>query len=188
MNIINEKTHSIQGIWLAKNFVYMVFMATIFLAFFAYAERARDKSAVLLFGLIASGIIVSFAALVLRKIYFQYEFGEKNIILKQGIISKSQRQSFYGRIQNITLSQDFIDKCLNLASLRIETSSDGGGVAIVSRDKDKKKMDWLMGFMIGFMSNSIFVPGLLYKDASELKTFIMEQMKRNPVDDAQSGL
>jgi len=190
MKAINEKTYSIQAVWLIKNFVYIVIGTTIFSIFFYFAEKSEKKDDTGLIGMIVFVVIfqiATFIALVLRKIKFQYEFGEKNIILKQGVISKSERQGFYGRIQNISISQDFIDRFIGIASLIIETASDSGGAKLATESKKNRGrgLDW---FKLGFYSNCILIPGLLYEDALDFKKFIMEQMKANPIDDAQSGL
>jgi len=73
------------------------------------------------------------------------------------------------------------------------TASDSGGVTsantppkIISRKRGAASL--LDKFAVGFHSNSITVPGLSYKNALELKNLLMEQIKTNPIDDAQSGL
>ena len=190
MKVINEKTYSIQIVWVIKNFVYIVIGTAIVSIFFYISEKSEKKDEAVLIGWISLIIIfqiATFIALVLRKIKFQYEFGEKNIILKQGVISKSERQIFYGRIQNISLSQDFVDKIMGVASLVIETASDSGGakLAVEAKKNRGRGFDW---FKLGFYSNRILIPGLLYDKALDFKKFIMEQMKANPIDDAQSGL
>ena len=186
--IINERTHPIQDIWLIKSFVYTILGTAILLTYFYLREKAHKRGGLAFSFFLVIVIIfsaVSFIALMLRKDRFKYELGEKNIILKQGVISKSERQVFYGRIQNIIISQDFIDKFIGIASLAIETASDSGGVLLAREAKKSRGLDF---FKLGFYSNSILIPGLLYENALDLKRSIMEKIKANPIDDAQSGL
>ena len=190
MKIVSEKTYPIQTVWLVKNFVYIVLGTAVFLTFFYFADKSEHKdgagfNVMIVFIIVFQ--IATFIALLLKKINFRYEFREKNIILKQGVISKSERQVFYGRIQNISISQDFVDKFIGIASLIIETASDSGGAKLAAEAKKNRGrgFDW---FKLGFYSNCILIPGLLYENALDFKEFIMEQMKANPIDDAQSGL
>jgi uncharacterized membrane protein YdbT with pleckstrin-like domain len=172
-----------------KGFTYMAVATVIILiySFFVQQAKIRGNPTEILIGVCGTCIVllVAFIALVLKKINFEYDFGEKIIILKQGVLARSERQVFYGRIQNISISQDIFDKILGIASLAIETASDSGGAVLVTESKSNMGFGW---FKLGFYSNSISIPGLLYEQALELKKFIMEQIKANPIDDAQSGL
>ena len=195
MKVVNEKTYPIQAVWVIKNFIYIVIrtagflIPVCFVLFYSHARVGMSIVAEFIVAIVFAIVlhVAIFIALVLRKIKFQYEFGEKNIILKQGIISKSERHIFYGRIQNISLSQDFVDKFLGIASLLIETASDSGGAKLLTEAKNDRSREFGW-FKLGFYSNCILIPGLLYDNASDFKKFIMEQMIANPIDDAQSGL
>jgi len=192
---VNEETHPIENAWVIKSIIYIIIAAIFFgvVGFLRFSLKKYDRG--ILIGLILFGVIVfsfvSIISLILRKVNFKYNFGEKNIILRQGIIAKSERQTFYGRIQNIKLNQDFIDRLLDIASLEIETASDSGGVAIMLATKGKdtgKSIIRFTSIFPGFASGFISIPGLSYKNASSLKNFLMERIKANPIDDMHSGL
>jgi uncharacterized membrane protein YdbT with pleckstrin-like domain len=200
---VNEKTHPIENAWIIKSTIYII-IAAIFFGVFIYfyillkssgkgynnLQLRRIFTAVALLGVIVFNC-VSIISLILRKVNFKYNFGEKNIILKQGIIAKSERQTFYGRIQNIKINQDFVDRLLGIASLVIETASDSGGAAIMLATKGKdsgKSINRFTSIFPGFASSFIAIPGLSYKNATSLKNFIMERIKANPIDDMHSGL
>lgn len=194
MDTINEKTYPIQSSWLVKIFLYQVIrtiiMATLLYFYAVFSKELKgmsfiEMSFIEMVAIVGVFQLFVFFVTLLRKINFQYEFGDKNVVLKQGVISKSERQLFYGRIQNISLSQDFIDKFIGIVSLVIETASDSGGAKLVTDAKKNRGFDW---FKLGFYSNSILIPGLLYENALDFKKFIMEQIKTNPIDDAHSGL
>ena len=82
---------------------------------------------------------------------------------------------------------------MNIASLVIETASDGGGAAMMLQMKGKGKdaekgMNRFISLFPGFGTAFISIPGLSYQNATSLKTFIMERIKANPIDDMHSGL
>jgi uncharacterized membrane protein YdbT with pleckstrin-like domain len=182
---------------IVKIFLYQVIgtiiMATLLYFYAVFSKELKGMSFIEMVAIVGVFQLFIFFVTLLRKINFQYEFGDKNIVLKQGVVSRSERQIFYGRIQNVNMDQDFIDKFLSLATLVIMTASDSGGVTsantppkIISRKRGAASL--LDKFAVGFHSNSITVPGLSYKNALELKNLLMEQIKTNPIDDAQSGL
>ncbi len=181
LGLINERSHSIERIWVIKNTIlWSPFCALIPLTFtekfiFSYFVRAI---------IICPFLIYLYLTLAIKN--YHYEFGDNLITLKQGIISKSERNVMYGRIQNICVSQGIINRFMGLASLSIETASEGAGIKFVTQDSQNKAN--LSGALLGFHSNRIGIPGLLYENALELKKVLMERIKSNPIDDAQSGL
>lgn len=181
---ITEDTHPIEVKWIIKNVFWVVIF--VFVLWFMGAFKREEFRISILIPLLIILPTVWFLWLVLMINNFHYNFGDKLITLKQGIIAKSERHIMYGRIQSIFISQSFIDKILGLATIIIENASDSGG-ALSRREAESKKNYWSMGLM-GFESNAIVIPGLLYKNALEIKDFLMYQIKINPIDDAQSGL
>lgn len=182
LDLINERSHPIERIWVIKNVIlWSPFCALI-------PSTITEKfifSYIFIIGLIISPPFI-YLYLKLAIENYHYEFGEKLITLKQGIISKSERTVMYGRIQNVCVSQGIINRLLGLASISIETASEGAGAKFVTKDSQDKAS--LAGALLGFRSNRIGIPGLLYKNALELKEALMERIKNNPIDDAQSGL
>ena len=109
---------------------------------------------------------------------FHYSIGENFLTLRQGILSKEQRNIPYGVIQNIFQKQDLLDRIFGLASLTIENSSHGQ----MSVQYQKKSE------VIGFSGNKVTIPGLTKANAEILKGIVLSRMKANPLEDSQSGL
>lgn len=120
--------------------------------------------------------------LVFYRVMFHYLLEEKFLTIQQGIISKQQKHTPYGVIQNIFVRQDIFDRLFNLASLTIENAAQAGGINNLRASKSNKYEK------IGFRGNRIVIPGLKREDAESLKIAILEKMKANPIDDSQSGL
>jgi uncharacterized membrane protein YdbT with pleckstrin-like domain len=184
---IDEKIYPIQEKWLSKGFCYMAVMAAPFLGFAYFTRHSVNEmeNTIIPIVFVGAWMMVNLIVVILQKDNFHYEFTEKIINLQQGVISKSQRHVFYGRVQNIILSQDLFDRLLGIASLTIETASDAGGAVLLKNNEKRAGLFW---FKLGFLSNSVTIPGLLYPQALMLRKFVLEQIKNNPIDDAQSGL
>lgn len=179
--LINEKSHPIEKRWAIKNAILWSPFCAVGLA--TITEKFAFSH--FLIAIIICPIII-YLYLILTIKDYHYEFGERFIILRQGIISKSERTAMYGRIQNVCVSQGITNRLLGLASINIETASEGAGVKFIIPDSKDKVYSALV--LLGFHSNRIGIPGLLYENALELKEVLMERIKNNPIDDAQSGL
>jgi membrane protein YdbS with pleckstrin-like domain len=191
--MITDKTYPIETKWIKKSAIITAPFFTFFLAFLlggifsmitdilnsASSQVSYNFKIFIVFFVV--GIIIfppiTYGYLILRRINFNYEFREEFIMFKQGILTKSERTVPYGRIQHIVLSQGPIDRLMRLASLTIETASEGGGANLAQAYP-----------LFGFASNTIRIPGLSYANALKFKESLMEFMKKNPIDDAQSGL
>lgn len=184
---IDENSFPIQSKWLSKGFGYMSAIAAAFVGFSYFTRYFGNKAEDIIVPIVfvCFWMIVNLVVVILQKSNFHYEFTDKMINLKQGVISKAERHVFYGRVQNIILSQDVFDRLLGIVSLTLETASDAGGAVLV---KDTRRRSGLAWFKLGFLSNGVTIPGLLYPQARELRKFILDQIKNNPIDDAQSGL
>lgn len=196
--VITEKTHPIEQKWVIKSIIGFVCAGILsFLIWLAEYHRFVSKGGLSHSGSVSSdlvfGIIISFVLLFALPIYiilakrnYRYEFGQKQIVLRQGIISKSERISQYGRIQNICIEQSLINRLLGLASVSIETASEGAGAKFMASNNKKNQI--FSAVPLGFFSNKIGIPGLSYKNAIDLKNNLAELIKKNPIDDAESGL
>lgn len=194
--MITEKTYPIEAKWIRKSVIVISPFFNLFLALFLggvfsmISDILNSASSKVTYNFNASiflfvlGIIIFpplvYGYLILLKKNFNYELREKFIIFRQGILTKSERTVPYGRIQHIVLSQGPIDRLLGLASISIETASEGGGA--------KLNQEGSPAILLGFASNAIRIPGLSYDNALKFKDNLMEFMKNNPIDDAQSGL
>lgn len=177
--MISDKTHPIETKWIIKNVLLWSPLAT--LGIVGELSKKIDKFPVLILLYITITPFLAMAFyiyLILFRRNFHYEFGQKFMILHQGILAKSERTVPYGRIQNVIISQGLINKLIGLASVEIETASIG--VDTPARHKASRE--------IRLSSKMIWLPGLLYRNALEVRNMVMELMKQNPIDDAQSGL
>lgn len=185
---ITEKTHPIESKWLVKNFILTNIQILFYCFFYVTLQKLKlvgdYKLPVIIIFILINLMQIT---IIFLKINFQYEFGEKLITLRQGIISKSQRHVQYGRIQNITMTQGLTDRLLSMTSINIETASDSGGARLLNQDK--QPISYFQIFFLGFSKgNFILIPGLSYKNALNLKETLTQLIKMNPIDDAQSGL
>lgn len=55
--------------------------------------------------------------------HFTFYLGEKDIIIKRGVISSHRDVIPYEKIQNISISRSILERFLNLATLHIETAA-----------------------------------------------------------------
>jgi len=195
--IITEKNYPIQKSWVIENFIST---GIIILLMFIYAWARLstdplmkdDESIHILFylGIICWGII-HISILVIRRNFFHYSLEDKFMVLRQGIISRQERNIPYGVIQNIFVKQGLLDRIFGLASLAIENASSGAGASSAPQMKSfslsasySRKQPEAMGFS----GNKVSIPGLSKNDAETLKEIVLQKMKENPVEDSQSGL
>lgn len=97
----------------------------------------------------------------------RYKFAEEGFSIKKGVFSTNEKYIPYARIQNISVSNDWIDSFLGLADLKIETAS-----------KEKSTI----------FGSGITIPGLDDGNADHIKNFVLERMKENPMIEGQAGL
>lgn len=63
-------------------------------------------------------------SILLNYFYFDYSITEKDVIIRSGIFSKKERHIKIERIQNISISQNFLHKILRIAKIQLETAGD----------------------------------------------------------------
>lgn len=181
LNLINATTHPIERIWVIKNVIIWSSFCALMVSTIGQKFIFSHFIATLI---ISPPLIYLYLMLTIKN--YHYEFGDKLITLKQGIISKSERTVMYGRIQNICVSQGIINRLLGLASISIETASEGAGAKFIVQNSKSKEN--LAGALLGFRSNRIGVPGLSYENALYLRDALLGLIKNNPIYDAESGL
>lgn len=170
--IATEKEYPITKLWIFKAPIIITaisLVAIIFGYYFPYLLIALP------FYLIANPLI---------RANFHYSTEEKFFLVKQGVLSKKQRNLPYGVIQNVLVKQDLFDRVFGLASFSVENASQGGGKGFFSGLRSNKQQ----GETIGSSGNKVNIPGLRKKDAEALKLVLLQKMKENPIEDSQSGL
>jgi uncharacterized membrane protein YdbT with pleckstrin-like domain len=196
--IITEKNYPIQKLWILKSILgsLIALIFFIFYFFLGYINKTTNNSknifsALLILILIST--IFRFIVAILKRASFHYAVEEKFLTLKQGILSKQQRDIPYGVIQNLLIKQDLFDRIFGLASLTIENASQGGGALGAWQSQ---KVFWLrigtqqrqQTEIFGFSGNKVNIPGLTKENAEILKGIILQKIKENPIEDSQSGL
>ncbi|MCX6788304.1 MAG: PH domain-containing protein [Candidatus Jorgensenbacteria bacterium] len=187
--IITEKNHPIQNIWLFKQISYAFLgLPIVLLVFTGVGGGANFSLDIVLFVFFPVFVLMYGIPIItnaLSRAYFHYSLDEHFMILHQGIISKQNRNVPYGRIQGVFLNQGLFDRIFGLTSLTIEDFSDGGRSIMNANGSVGGKSSQEV---IGFVGNKIHIPGLKKGDAEELKAIILQKVKENPIEDSQSGL
>jgi uncharacterized membrane protein YdbT with pleckstrin-like domain len=173
--IITEKNYPITKLWIFKTPIIIV-LVNIIALFFGYY-----------FPYLVLALPIMLIANPLIRANFHYSLDENFFRVKQGVISKKQKNLPYGVIQNVFVKQDLFDRIFGLAHLKIENASLGGGkvekrksFSITSGNSNSES--------VGASGNKINIPGLKKKSAEELKNLILQKIKENPIEDSQSGL
>src|SRR2546428_13872844 len=99
--VISERNYPIQGRWILKYFISSLFGSIIAVIYIAARTPLADSSErffVTIFYLVIFGIIVALnvGVATLRRSRFHYTIGEKFLTLRQGVLSKQQRDIPYG--------------------------------------------------------------------------------------------
>jgi putative membrane protein len=82
--------------------------------------------AVMLFFL-ATGLVYP----VVRYFFYRYRFGDDELLIRDGVLSRNERRVPYARIQNLDLVQNPLHRMLDVAEVRIETASGNEAEAIM---------------------------------------------------------
>lgn len=185
MVAVTEKNFPIQKRWVVKPaFAAVPFLFTIFSFGLLLASNNLSSLKSLYPSIPTFGIptlVILFATL--RRRSFYYSFEDNIITLKQGILSKQQKQLPYSVIQQVLVKQDFLDIVFNLASLSLENISKH---VVSTGNYQNTKVQ--IGDLIGFGESRIDIPGLSRENAEDLKKYILQKIKENPSYDTRSGL
>ncbi len=175
--LITEKDYPITTLWVFKTPIIIVIITVVGL----------------FFGVWFPYLVIAFPIFLivnpLTRACFHYSTEEKFFVVREGIISKAQRNLPYGVIQNVFVKQDLFDRIFGLASLAIENASLGGKGALGGGGGGKLGgIGNQQGEGVGSSGNKVNIPGLKKEDAEALKNIILQKMKENPIEDSQSGL
>lgn len=171
-NNFEEKLHTIEPSYVTRQMIGSI-ISSIFIALGTYGMgwfiifMAREDGGalnesllwsiifwiILALVLLINGIAYLYSSLYVRN--FSYEFSEKFIIIRYGVLSKTKTTIPYSRIQNIAVFQNIRDRMLNLYVVKIETA---GASGVSSKNQS------------GVIRPEGFIPGI--KDPSELENMI----------------
>ncbi len=180
-SVITERNYPITKLWIFKAPIIVIVISIVGLFFGIWFPYLVIALPILL---IANPLI---------RANFHYSLDDKYFNVRQGVISKKQRNLPYGVIQNVFVKQGIFDRIFGLASLRVENASQsGGGSKERWWNKSYGSKSTAYGFGqqdgVGTSGNKVNIPGLKKANAEELKNLILQKIKENPIEDSQSGL
>ena len=75
-------------------------------------------------GALASAVIIAIALATgwLRRIGTLYTVTDRRIVIRQGILSRREHEAHIDRVQNVNLSQTFLDRLFKVGSLDFDTA------------------------------------------------------------------
>lgn len=62
--------------------------------------------------------------ILLNYFYFDYTITEQEVVIRSGVLSKKERHIKIDRIQNVTITQNFLHKLMGIAKVQLETAGD----------------------------------------------------------------
>ncbi len=105
--------------------------------FFVIAFMQRNTTDLFYIAIILLFSIFTLPMLILNWYYYTFYFTNKEIVIKHGVFSRQQRNIQLHRIQNIDISQNFLQRILGIARVQAETAGGAESEAVleyVSRD------------------------------------------------------
>lgn len=180
LNEYNDRNFPIEPIWALKStvpsLILLPFLVTLFTFLYWGDIRAASTTSVEFYkGLIYPGFFIlsvpiHFFTNVLRRATFHYQFEEKFLSLKQGIINRQNRQLPYGVIQNILVTRGLLDRIFGLSTITIQNATQSSAHDLKSQAAGSA----------GFFGNTIQIPGLSKDNAEEIKTALLQKIKDSP--------
>ena len=169
--IITEKDCPISAKWLIKLIGGGLIGSLIAMLFNIRDVRSNPAFIHIWFFIIIP--VFSIYMIIYRK-NMRYSFEEERIVIKAAVISTTEKNIPYERIQNVYVSVDWIDRCFDLADLIIEIAAKGGN--------DLNKIT------VFGSQNKIIIRGLDAGNAEYIKEFVMEKITSRMPHDGQSGI
>ncbi len=166
-DVINEQNYPIQRRWILESIIGCVLrLAALFSLILIVPSGSRWASFRDIFweNPWAWVLYVFFTFLIvadaLQRVTFHYSIEDGFLTLRQGVLTREESQIPYGGIQDIFVKQDLLDRVFGLATLTIEH------VPYANID----------------------IQGLAKPSAEMLRRIVLQEMKENPIENAQSGL
>lgn len=177
----NDKNYPIEPIWALKSTLVSLIALPFLVLFFTFlswgniqsfsSSTHHDIRGFLYLGFFISAVPFHFFANVIRRATFHYQFDDKFLNLKQGLIRKQNRQLPFGVIQNVIVARGLLDRLFGLATITIQNATQ-------SNAKDIKAQ---VSGSAGFFGNTIQIPGLTYENAEIIKDALLKKIKESPI-------
>jgi membrane protein YdbS with pleckstrin-like domain len=190
--LITERDCFVNKFWIFKNTLIGEFILLGLCIIFGYAATVIEHD---IWGIIVEltgvFIFISFLFFVpdilIRKLVlknFHYSFEDNFIKIKQGFWNKNEGVLNYRVIKQVSVSQGLLEKFLNLATLKVEVLFRDYSVgSIYGEDSNLLQMIFVVfGPKIGLNLDTFRLPYLKKKDAEILKKFILDNMKKNSIN------
>lgn len=134
--------------------------------------------------LVLPGIITN----ILRRRNFHFSLDDQVLTVRDGIISKEQRQFPYSVIQDVQISQNFAHRLFGLACITVENAAKPGSNTSVGDIAAGVLLGVAAKPSIGISNNQVVIPALRKQDAENLKATILRKMQVNSSVDTGAGL
>jgi uncharacterized membrane protein YdbT with pleckstrin-like domain len=96
--------------------------------FIPETEQAIKIPLLMFLSLIITMNIGFFVYEILYYLFFFYNFGERNIEIREGVISRRTNIIHYEKIHNIFIDQDILDRVLGIYNVHFETTGDSPAI------------------------------------------------------------
>ncbi len=120
---VDRRLHPLSWLFATANFAKGFIVPAILVLFASGGMNYELWAAVLIVPLAVRAVV--------HYIVFRYGFADDEIVVREGVLTKTERHIPYARIQNIDLVQNPFHRLLNVALVRVETASGGRLEAVI---------------------------------------------------------
>ncbi|HEX7030773.1 MAG TPA: PH domain-containing protein [Gammaproteobacteria bacterium] len=118
-----ERLHALSWIFVAADYIrHFIFPLAA-----ALVLGARDDYA--LWGLVL--VVPLIIGAIWHQRIYRYGFGPRGLVIREGLFFRNVRNIEYGRIENVDTERNLLHRLLNVAEVRVETSSGGSSEAVI---------------------------------------------------------
>jgi len=125
-------------------YIVIVAVAVLVLAALFYYQYTGDIAGDM-YGMLSLGIVIlavlGVIATFLKYIAITYRVTDREVVVTEGIVTKTTRVVPVHKIDNISVKRDISDMILTTGSIHIDTPAGGGAVEIVMKRVDAAKLD-----------------------------------------------
>jgi putative membrane protein len=137
------------------------------LTFYFAISRGSGENWIYIILALIYGLFI-FPITLLNFYYFKYLFTKDELIIHSGILSKKQRNIPLKRIQNVNITQNFIQRLFNISKIQMETAGDANAEGVLDSIKTSKANE-IKNLIKSYQSNvPSNVPNNLSVDSSTL--------------------
>lgn len=121
-----SRLHKLSPVFILLHVIWQAIFPLVF-GIYTYSYRGDGSTENIM---IAAGIIIP-AFSILQYWFYHYWIKQDKIEIREGIIFKKSRKIPYTRIQNVNVSQNLLQRLLNVATLQLESASGGKPEAVM---------------------------------------------------------